>query len=321
MKKSLTLLALVFGISGTYAQDLTSKKGEPILPEAGDWGLGIDATPFLDYAGNFFGKTTNNTAPTFNFLNSINTITGRYFIDAKTAWRGQINLGFGGPTVIESVTDRGAIPSSGNATGYPNVAEQKENKWKQGQTTVALSGGYEMRRGKTRLQGYAGAELGVYISSFASKFTYGNEIRLNQTGTTPNVKPDADDAFAGANNMADASTLGINGANGGANSARATVIKNGLTFGVGLRAVVGVEYFLLPKISLGGEFGWGLGLQTKSASKTTWETVGIADITSTTETTATTEIKGNKGNEFKLDTDNYAGLWGPAGTLRLNFYF
>jgi hypothetical protein len=56
MKKSLTLLALVLGMSGAFAQDLTSKKGEPFLPEAGDWGLGIDANPFLEYAGNFFGN-------------------------------------------------------------------------------------------------------------------------------------------------------------------------------------------------------------------------------------------------------------------------
>ncbi len=32
MKKSLTLLAFVLGMSGAFAQDLTSKKGEPILP-------------------------------------------------------------------------------------------------------------------------------------------------------------------------------------------------------------------------------------------------------------------------------------------------
>ena len=71
MKKSITILAFAFGITGAFAQDLTSKKGEPILPEAGDWAIGIDATPFLNYAGNFFGKTTNNNAPTFNFFTNI----------------------------------------------------------------------------------------------------------------------------------------------------------------------------------------------------------------------------------------------------------
>ena len=79
MKKSLTLLALALGISTSFAQELKSKKEEMILPEAGDWGLAIDADPFLRYAGNFFGKTTTNAAPTFNFFTTANTITGRYF--------------------------------------------------------------------------------------------------------------------------------------------------------------------------------------------------------------------------------------------------
>ena len=68
MKKSIALVALAFGVSSAFAQDLTSKKGEPFLPEAGDYMIGIDANPFLNYLGNFFGKTVANTAPTFNFL-------------------------------------------------------------------------------------------------------------------------------------------------------------------------------------------------------------------------------------------------------------
>jgi len=35
MKKSVLGLALAFGVSSAFAQDLTSKKGEPILPEVG----------------------------------------------------------------------------------------------------------------------------------------------------------------------------------------------------------------------------------------------------------------------------------------------
>ena len=46
MKKSIALVAMAFGVSSAFAQDLTSKKGEPILPEAGDWSIGIDAAPF-----------------------------------------------------------------------------------------------------------------------------------------------------------------------------------------------------------------------------------------------------------------------------------
>jgi hypothetical protein len=31
-----------------------SKKGYPLLPKGGDFGLGFDAVPFFEYAGNFF---------------------------------------------------------------------------------------------------------------------------------------------------------------------------------------------------------------------------------------------------------------------------
>src|SRR5688500_10229821 len=98
MKKSITMLALAFGVTSTFAQDLTSKKGEQILPEAEDWSIGIDATPFLEYMGNFFGKTSPNAAPTFNFLNSNQTITGKYFTEATMAYRASLRIGFGSVT-------------------------------------------------------------------------------------------------------------------------------------------------------------------------------------------------------------------------------
>jgi len=56
MKKSIALVAMAFGVTSAFAQDLTSKKGEPFLPEAGDYAISIDANPFLNYLGTFFGK-------------------------------------------------------------------------------------------------------------------------------------------------------------------------------------------------------------------------------------------------------------------------
>jgi len=82
MKKSVLALAMAFGVTSAFAQDLTSKKGEPILPEAGDWAIGIDATPFLNYAGQLL-STSGSSAPTWNFLNGNNTIIGKMFKDEK----------------------------------------------------------------------------------------------------------------------------------------------------------------------------------------------------------------------------------------------
>ncbi|MBL7900410.1 MAG: hypothetical protein JNK73_00290 [Bacteroidia bacterium] len=311
MKKSLTLLALVLGMSGAFAQDLTSKKGEPFLPEAGDWGLGIDANPFLEYAGNFFGKTTTNPAPTFNFLTPFQ-ITGRYFKDATTAYRGSLRIGFGTITERNMVTDRLAAYTNTTNT-FPTNPAEVENVWKSSGTNIGISGGLEMRRGKTRLQGYYGGELGISFSTTSDKFEYGNALNTSTT-TLVDVDP-TDDAFSGSGNIIPNLSVG----NAPAADARVITRKNGSTFGIGLRGFVGVEYFLFPKISLGGEFGWGFMLISTGKTKTTVES--MTTNASGNLVTGETELEGAKSGEWSLDTDNNNSVWGPAGTLRLNFYF
>ena len=151
MKKSIALVALAFGVTSAFAQDLTSKKGEPILPEAGDWGLAIDATPFLNYAGNVFGKTANNTAPTWNFFTNAQTISGRYFKDASTVYRGSLRIGTGSSSTRNMVTDRTPV-TAGSQTVFPTAMPMKENVWKSSSSTIGLAAGIEMRKGTTRLQ-------------------------------------------------------------------------------------------------------------------------------------------------------------------------
>lgn len=309
MKTSIVLLALGLGFGSLSAQDLTSKKGEPIMPEAGDWGIGIDATPFLEYAGNFFGKTTSNAAPTFNFFAG-QTITGRYFMDAQTALRGSLRIGFGGNTQNRMVDNRAVPPT---ASSYPSPDVMVENKLKQSNTAIGLAFGYEKRKGKTRLQGYYGGEVGIYLSSSKDKFTYGNSLNPVTTSTVVTVDPD--DEFPGA-----ANTTTMIVSPGQIGSARAIERKNGTAFSFGLRGFVGVEYFIFPKISLGGEFGWGLGITSVGNISTKWESTGNNG-TGGNDVVGTTTIKESNFRNFRLDTDNKNSVWGASGALRLNFYF
>ena len=87
-----------------------------------------------------------------------------------------------------------------------------------------------------------------------------------------------------------------------------------MTTAFGLRGFIGAEYFVLPKMSIGGEFGWGFGLMSVGASTETW----ITD-----DGTATAEIEhvGTKSSGFGLDTDINNTLFGAAGSLRLTFHF
>jgi len=327
MKKSIALVALAFGVSNAFAQDLTSKKGEPFLPEAGDWALSIDATPFLNYAGNFFGGNAANAAPTFNFMNGNNMIVGKYFIDKKTAYRAGLRLGFGSKSEKKNVA---ALPSSPNT--YPAAPVTVENIFKHGTSNVGLSFGIEKRKGSTRLQGFYGADVGIYIASSKDKYTYGNTLSA-ATGTAAVNITSAD----GFGNDIDTSVVGNQYVNvydaassaydfptftGGSspNIARITQKKYGTTVSFGLRAFIGAEYFILPKISLGGEFGWGLGLSMIGKSTTTWESIGTAS-GSSTASIGKTEVVGGKSSTFGLDTDRTNGVFGPSASLRLALHF
>src|SRR5258708_34424087 len=98
MKKIFLTVALLTAIISVKAQDnMMSKKGTPILPEAGDWSIGIDASPFIDWA---FDKTKimapNNqqiSADDAVFSQKDMTLVGLYMKDANTAYRGRVRIG------------------------------------------------------------------------------------------------------------------------------------------------------------------------------------------------------------------------------------
>lgn len=307
MKKSIALLALAFGVTGAYAQDLTSKKGEPILPEADDWAISVDATPFLNYMGNFFGKTNNNTAPGWNFLTNNLTITGKMFKDAQTAYRASVRLGFGNTSTTYMNGDR-------SATGitYPDIVPQKENKYKTSNTNIGIAVGLEKRKGKTRLQGFYGAEVGLGLGSSSEKFEYGNA--LNPTGT-PAVTVSSADEY---DDLTVNNVQTVSGIAGVIGDARLLERKSGMNFNFGVRGFIGAEYFVLPKMSIGGEFGWGIGFNMNGQNTEKWESVGNPG---GGVTTGTTEIKDKKSSGFTIDNDNTNSIFGPSAALKLTLHF
>lgn len=313
MKKQITTVAtaIALGLFTANAQDLTSKKGEPILPEEGDWGIGIDATPFLNYAGNFFGKTASNTAPSWNFLTTNQTIVGKYFKDATTAYRGAIRLGLTSQTTKQLTGDRSYVPPSPSPTNpAPEAFKTVENSAKYSTTNIGLSAGLEMRKGKTRLQGYYGGEVGLFFGSSKDVYTYGNA--LNPTGS-PAVQVSATgDDIDGTNIETNTIALYQSGL------ARVTERKTSGVFAFGIRGFIGAEYFILPKISIGGEFGWGIGFGSNGKTSTTYETqTGTGSNTQAGKVT----YEQKNGSSFMIDTDKTNSFFGPSGSLRLNLYF
>jgi hypothetical protein len=81
-------------------------------------------------------------------------------------------------------------------------------------------------------------------------------------------------------------------------------VKAGSGFSFGVRGFIGVEYFFAPKMSISGEYGWGLSL----------DSVGEGEV-STSYGGVSSSSKTGKSSSFGLDTDN------AGGAINLNFYF
>lgn len=311
MKKSILAVAVVLGATSTFAQDLTSRKGENYLPEAGDWAIGINAVPLLNYVGNIFGKGADNmhASTIWNSNNPAFTINGKYFVEDGMAYRGGIRLGFGSTKEKTMVADRSIDPSLPST--WPTAAAEVENTWKHGNTNVGLTFGMEWRKGHTRLQGYYGAEIGFMIASSKDVYTYGNAL----TPSTSTVVVDVTTADDFGGNLS-TTTDGM----GMMQDTRITESKNGLTFGLGLRGFIGAEYFIIPKLAIGGELGWGLGLVMGGKSTVTSEGSGFKD-SATDESVETMTMETGKTTTFGVDNSIVNPMFGPVGRLNLTFHF
>ncbi|MDD4575136.1 MAG: hypothetical protein PHI36_01790 [Bacteroidales bacterium] len=290
MKKliSFIFVAVMF-LNIANAQELVSKKGFTILPEAGDIVLGFDAVPLVDLALNFTNimVNTGQTAAHPGYVNGFNqVIVGKYFLSETKAIRAKIGINTNrtsATTYFDDPADVLAYPADPDQWGeLKDVAISTSRD-------IILAGGLEFRRGHNRLQGFYGAEalLGLSNSGTSNKY----DIEMNQETVVTNGW------------VAPVRTL-------------STSTGNAISFGV--RGFVGVEYFFAPKMSIGGEFGWGLGIKTTPRGNVKTETWVVADSKVKEETT-----KGlSKGSSMGWQVDNGFGQnLLPSAALTVNFHF
>jgi hypothetical protein len=282
MKRKLLIICAIVG-GGSFASAQTTMvkndKGQVVTPEAGDWALGADASPILNYLGNMFNGTTGNSLDNA-FTNTNNAIFGKYFVDENTAYRGSLRIS----TVSNSVS----VLSDTNTLVDTNP-EYISDITKTNGFSFYLSGGIEKRRGHGRLQGFYGGELGFGFGAAAPNTSNEFEVALSATNPGP-----------------------IGG--------RILSTKAGSSFTVGLRGFVGVEYFVLPKLSFGAEFGWGLLFRSTAQNETVTESWNGTQIIETTSSTT------GKSSSFFLNTDKGAGTNTPlavmpAGSFRIMYHF
>ncbi len=267
MRKPLMMMVilLVFGISlqaqeNNKKEAFKSKRGVYILPEAGDIALGFNASPFLRYAGNLMNGNTGNSL-NYSFPHS-NAIVGKYFLTDKTAVRGELRFGYNRDKDQNFVSQNGTDPAD-----KVMVTDAKTLK----RTEIHLGGGYEMRRGHGRVQGYYGVMAEFQYDRTNINYDYGNDIDAvyNQPASTDfgnNLSP-----------------------------FRTTKVSDLQKLSFGVRGFIGVEYFFAPKISLGAEFGWGPKTNVYTDGSETrefWDGTKVK--------TETTDVA--RDSEFTLDT-------------------
>ncbi|MDR3328276.1 MAG: hypothetical protein LBT04_09255 [Prevotellaceae bacterium] len=207
MKKIFFTVLVMSGVTlFAAAQDneVTNSKGKTtLLPQEGSIALGIDATPFFKYLGGIFSDTDADT-PEFTY----GAFYGKYFLTDKMAIRGKLRLGY--------LSDK-----SVNLVPEDNKPDEKvKDITKISGTNIELKVGLERRIGKTRFQGFYGAEVGFEIGNQGNrKYTWGNEL------------------IAGQRTLSD---------------------RNGTTYGIGADLFAGIEYFVASYVAISGELGWGI---------------------------------------------------------------
>lgn len=285
-------VGVLFFVNG---QDLVSKKGFTILPEAGDLSIGFDAVPVVDFFLNVSNilVNTGQTAAHPSYVTGFNNvIVGKYFLDETKAFRGK----FGFNTGTAKTTTVFYDPED-----QINVADQ--DKWgyledvrKVSGTDIWLAGGLEFRRGHNRVQGFYGGELLLGFNGTTTKNTWAVEMN-----TTTVANP-----------------LYVNGNGIPVSNDRVLENKTGLTTRIGVRGFAGVEYFFAPKISIGAEFGWGIGFTTQGRSRVKTEYWDAASNTAKIEI----DEEGDKNGGFGFGVDDGVNkVFGGSAALMINFHF
>lgn len=268
-----------------------SKKGEYYLPREGDWAIGIDASPVLEYFGNIFSESFN-PSPSAAFTNNNFAVVGKKFVADDFAYRAGLRLG------VLADSRRTFVPEFSQDPTNTTV----EDTYNRTFVNAFGSFGVEKRKGNTRVQGYYGAEGIVGFGTEKHTFDYGNNI------TPQNTNPERfewDIQFQD-DPREETTVTEVGGF--------ITEFQKGTTFHLGARAFVGVEIFLFPKWSIGFEYGFSAMFSTTGNS-----TIISEQWTTPTgggsEQFVTTITDEGGSNVFRMDNDN------SGGALFMFFYF
>ena len=236
-KIGIICIALIFVASNLFAQEevkpvqKTKKDFSEILPQAGDFALGLDMARLTQ---SILSSITNAGAqnPAWAFQSDF---YGKYFLTDKSALRLRLGVGINNFTERQFVKDDVANLTN-PLENDPITMAKTVDTWKQRKSLVELGIGYEYRRSLWRVQGYVGGEIFGGIDMRRDSYTYGNAItETNQEPTTTNL-PD----WNNRNPINSGSYRGLDAKTQG--------------FTAGASAIIGADLYLCRNLSIGAEF-------------------------------------------------------------------
>ena len=287
-RKIIFAALLTAAIYNVAAQNITSeekdqvmsKKGKPVLPVAKEFGVGLNALPIIDMFGELIKINSSN-----RFVNPLSfeapdgqQLFLKYFKNSGTAYRLRFGMAYHFDTESFPVNDdlnQGLVLADNRSESY---------------TIVTTSIGLEKRKGLGRIQGIFGAELNLL-------YQHGDAGTMNYKYTYAN-------AFT-STNQSPSTALFLDG------TPRPLFEKTYSSIGFGATGFFGLEYFIAPKISLGGEMGLRVMYLNNTSSKTKTEEWNVTnDAVQERQTTI------DQGGTFDVNVN-----FNSNGVLFLMFYF
>ncbi|SVE08661.1 uncharacterized protein METZ01_LOCUS461515, partial [marine metagenome] len=176
MKKTMLLFTVgVFFASFGFAQEetttadlLKNKKGQILVPETGDWAIGFNAVPMLNMALNAINIMDDSGQDATGMVDYqtgfTQTLVAKVFMSETMAYRVRFHIN----NTTTSTTSFGDDPLD-TSSAPQNIQLQKQTI---GTSDYLVGVGMEMRKGKSRIQGFYGAEALLGLNGTKTKTTY-----------------------------------------------------------------------------------------------------------------------------------------------------
>ncbi|TVQ12118.1 MAG: hypothetical protein EA361_11600 [Bacteroidetes bacterium] len=225
-----------------------------MFPPAGSFGIGLDATPFLNYLGNMANGTMGNS------LNlGDNRLYFRYFLTQNAAVRLSLQMGLNKSSATFMVQDDNAFLND------PLSNMQVEDRRTFFNNDISLRAGYQHFIGENRLRGFVGGDVGYGYNKLHYLYEYGNV--MNEQNPAP--------------------TRVINWNNGSTGNTTQRPLESvfSTTNSILGGLFTGAEYYLLPQFAVGLELGLSYGLSIPGKNYEVYENMVGSQLVEMTQVT------------------------------------